>query len=364
MTVADYYEILGVDREASPDEIKKAFRRLARETHPDSNPGDPTAEARFRDIAQAYEVLSDPSKRAAYDRGGSFDAADLFSSFAGIDDLLSRFFGGGFGFPFGGGAAGGPAPGADVGRRVGITLEEAAAGASREVRFRAPIACEACSGGGSAPGSDLEACETCGGQGSVRVTRQTVLGTTMAITTCDRCRGRGRVVVDPCEECLGRGSIDGERAVEVDIPAGIGDGARIRIPGRGAAGDAGGRSGDLYVEVEVEADPRFERHGSDLVHRARVGPAEAALGTTVAVPVVGGDDFDLEVPAGTQPGSVFKLPRMGMPRLRRRGRGDLLIEIGVSIPEDLTAEQEAHLRAYAEASGEHPDPPGRRRRRR
>jgi molecular chaperone DnaJ len=251
-----------------------------------------------------------------------------------------------------------------VGRRLSITLEEAAAGVSREVRFRAPIACETCSGSGAAPGSDLTACDTCGGQGSVRVTRQTVLGTTMAITTCDQCRGRGRVVVERCEDCLGRGSIDGERAVEVDVPAGIGDGARIRIPGRGAAGDAGGRAGDLYVEVAVEADPRFERHGADLIHRVRVGPAEAALGTTVVVPVVGDDDFELEIPAGTQPGSVFKLTRLGMPRVRRRGRGDLLVEVGVAIPESLSPEQEEHLRAFAEASGEQPAPAGRRRRRR
>ncbi len=361
--VADYYEVLGVGREAGQDEIKRAFRRLARDTHPDANPGDSTAEARFRDIARAYEVLSDPDKRAAYDRGGSFEAGDLFSSFAGIDDLLSRFFGGGLGFQFGGGGRAGPAQGSDIGSRVSVTLAEAASGVTREVRFRAAIPCEECSGSGSEPGTDLVTCERCHGQGSVRVTRQTILGATMAITACDQCRGRGKVIVEPCQACLGRGSIDGERAVEVDIPAGIGDGARIRIPGRGAAGDAGGRPGDLYVEVGVESDGRFERHGADLVHRTKVGMAEAALGTVAMVPVVGEDDFELVIPAGTQPGSVFKLARMGMPRLQRRGRGDLLVEVIVEVPDRLTPEQEASLRGFADLTGEQPSPAVKRRHR-
>lgn len=359
----DYYEILGVDRAADQSEIKKAFRRLARETHPDANPDDPHAEERFRQVAEAYEVLSDPSRRAAYDRGATFDMGDLFSSFAGIDDLLSRFFGGGVGFPFGG-ARTGPAQGNDVAVRVGISLAEAATGATREVRFRAPITCEVCSGSGSEPGVPLETCDRCRGQGSVRVTRQTILGTTMAITACDACRGRGKVVSEPCTACDGLGSSVGERAMEVEIPAGIEDGARLRIPGRGAAGEAGGRSGDLYVEVLVESDPRFERHGADLVHRLRLGLAEAALGTTRAIPTIDDDDFDLDIPPGTQPGSVFKLSKLGMPRLRRRGRGDLLVEVLVEVPEQLTEEQEAALREYADASGEQPAAPRRRRSRR
>jgi len=359
--MADYYEILGIGREASPEEVKRAFRRLARETHPDANPGDSHAEERFREIAQAYEVLSDPSKRAAYDRGGSFDVGDLFSSFAGVDDLLARFFGGGFGF---GGGATGPAQGSDVGVRVNVTLEEAATGITRDVRFEAAIPCEACSAGGSAPGADLETCERCRGQGSVRVTRQTILGATMAITACDRCRGRGKVITDPCETCQGVGSSVGERGVEVQIPAGMDDGARLRIPGRGAAGDAGGRPGDLYVEVSVEPDPRFERHGADLIHRVKVGVAEAALGTTRTVPVVAGEDFELDIPAGTQPGSVFKLSKMGLPRLRRRGKGDLLVEVLVEIPAHLTGDQEDALRTYGDLAGESPAPPSRRRRRR
>jgi molecular chaperone DnaJ len=359
----DYYEILGVERDAAPDEIKRAFRRLARETHPDANPGDPGAEERFRQIAEAYEVLSDPAKRAAYDRGATFDMGDLFSSFAGIDDLLSRFFGGAAGFPFGG-MRSGPAQGSDVAARVEISLAEAATGATREVHFRARVPCEECKGSGSDPDVPLETCGQCRGQGSVRVARQTFLGTTMAIAPCDACAGRGRVIVDACGACSGAGSVAGERALEVEVPPGVDSGARLRIPGRGAAGDAGGRPGDLYVEIAVTPDPRFERHGADLIHRVHVGLAEAALGTTREIPSVDGDGRDLEIPAGTQAGSVFKLSRLGMPRLRRRGRGDLLVEVLVDVPDDLTEAQEAAMRAYAEAAGESPAPPSRRRRRR
>jgi molecular chaperone DnaJ len=362
--MADYYEVLGVDRDATQDEIKKAFRRLARESHPDANPDDPTAEQRFREIAQAYEVLGDAEKRAAYDRGAQFDMDDLFSSFAGIDDLLSRFFGGagGFGFPFGATRAG-PQPGADVAVRVEIDLVDAATGTEREVAYRAPTTCETCDGSGSAPGVPLEMCDRCGGQGQLRVTRQTFLGTTMSIVACDRCAGRGRTIAEPCPTCSGSGSTVADRTVTLDIPAGIESGSRMRVAGRGAAGEAGAPPGDLYVEVRVAPDPRFERHGSDLVHRVRVGFAEAALGTTIEVPTVDGDPVEIDLPAGTQPGAVFKMSKLGMPRLRRRGRGDLLVEVVLEVPRELTEAQEDALRAYAEASGEDPAD-GRKRRKR
>jgi molecular chaperone DnaJ len=364
--MADYYEVLGVDREATQEEIKKAFRRLARESHPDANPDDPSAEHRFREIAQAYEVLGDAEKRAAYDRGAQFDMDDLFSSFAGIDDLLSRFFGGagGFGFPFGA-ARTGPQPGADVGVRVEIDLVDAATGVEREVSYRAPVTCETCEGSGSEPGVPLEVCDRCGGQGQLRVSRQTFLGTTMSIVACDRCSGRGRTITQACPACSGSGSAVADRTVTLDIPAGIENGSRMRVPGRGAAGEAGSQPGDLYVEVRVTPDPRFERHGSDLVHRVRVGFAEAALGTTLEVPTVDGDPVEIDLPAGTQPGAVFKMSKLGMPRLRRRGRGDLLVEIVLEVPRELTDDQENALRAYAEASGERPaEARGRRKRRR
>jgi molecular chaperone DnaJ len=359
--MTDYYEVLGVERGASQEDIKRAFRRLARQTHPDANNGDRGTEERFRLIAEAYEVLSDPQRRAAYDRGDRIDLGDLFSSFAGVDDLLNRFFGGGFG-PFGG-ARRGPAPGRDFGVAVSVTLAEAASGTTRQVAYRIPESCPTCSGSGSAPGVDLSQCSQCGGQGSVRVTQQTLLGAAMTIARCERCGGRGRIVVEPCPECSGAGSVTGDVEIEVEIPAGIDDGSRIRIPGRGAAGEAGGRSGDLFVEVSVEPDPRFVRHGADLIHRIRLGLSEATLGTTAAIPTVGDDPMEIDIPAGTQPGTVFKLSKQGMPRLQRRGRGDLLVEVVVGVPEKLDNAAEEALRAYAAAMGERPAE-GRKKRRR
>ncbi len=358
--MTDYYELLGVSRDATQEEIKQAFRRLARETHPDSNPGDPDAEYRFREIAQAYEVLGDPQRRASYDRGGSFDPSDLFSSFGGIDEVLSRFFGG---FPFGT-TQRGPAQGEDIAVGVTISLAEAATGIDREVSYRALVRCATCGGNGSAPDVDLATCFRCGGQGTLRATRQTMFGTTMSIVTCDVCSGRGKTIVERCPECGGAGSVTDQVAVTVSIPAGVDDGARMRLAGRGQAGDPGGRSGDLYVQIAVEDDPRFTRHGVDLVHRVRIGPAEAALGTEVDVPTVDGPAIPIDIPAGTQPGTVFKLSRKGMPRLQRRGRGDLLVEIVLAIPQSLDRDAEAALRSYAEAVGESPADTKRGRRKR
>lgn len=355
----DFYATLGVSRDASQEEIKSAFRRLARETHPDANPGDAAAEARFREIAEAYEVLSDPQRRASYDRGDTVNIGDLFSSFAGIDEVLSRFFGGGFG-PFGG-ASRGPAQGRDVGVRTSVTLAEAASGVTREVSYRAPQVCATCGGSGSDPGVPLQTCERCAGQGSVRVTRQTILGAAMTIAACDRCRGRGTVVVEACPECSGSGAITRDVTLSVDIPPGIEDGARLRLSGRGAAGEPGGRPGDLYVDVRVEADARFVRHGADLVHRVHVGLAQAALGVSLLVPSVDGDPVEVGIPAGTQPGTVFKLARQGMPRLQRRGRGDLLVEVIVDVPTSLSRAQEEALQAFAAASGDAPEAPRKRR---
>ena len=354
----DYYEILGVSRDANQDEIKRAFRKLARETHPDNNPADAEAEHRFREVAEAYEVLSDPTRRSSYDRGGAFDPSDLFSSFGGIDEVLSRFFGG---FSFGG-AQQGPAQGDDIGVSTTITLEEAASGIDRQITFRAKVRCSRCGGSGSAAGVDLVICDRCAGQGSLRVTRQTLLGTTMAIAPCDRCAGRGKIIVEPCPECRGTGSIADEVSVSVSIPPGVDDGARLRLAGRGQAGEPGGRSGDLYVQIGVRADDRFSRHGADLVHRLTLGLSEVTLGTEVAVPTVGGEDTPIDIPAGTQPGTVFKLSRKGMPRLHRRGRGDLLVEVVVVVPTSLDAAAEDALRAYGAATGESPARPKRSRR--
>jgi molecular chaperone DnaJ len=360
----DYYQVLGVERAASTEEIKRAFRRLARETHPDANPDDPHAEARFREIAEAYEVLSDPQKRSAYDRGGTFDVGDLFSSVGGLDDLIRQFFGGsGFG-PFGGDVQRGPQRGPAVGAQVSLTLAEAGFGTEKEIAYRAPASCPTCEGTGAAAGHAPRTCSRCGGRGAVQMSRATILGSITTMAECPECRGRGEVISHPCDECRGSGVVDEARTLAVEIPAGVESGTRLRLSGRGGAGERGGPSGDLYVEIRVEDDPRFERFGDDLAHTVNVGIAEAALGTSAVIPLLDGGSHDLDVPAGTQPGTVFRISREGMGRLRRRGRGDLLVEIRVEVPATLSAEEEDALRTFAGLRGESPAVGGKRRRRR
>ena len=356
----DYYDILGVSRDASPDEIKATFRRLARDTHPDANPGDPAAEARFREVAEAYEVLSDGRRRAAYDRGEQFAAGDLFSNFAGLDEILSQFFGGGVGS---GGGRGGPRRGRDVAVRVEISLAEAAEGVERELSFVAPASCSVCRGSGSEPGHDLVTCPTCAGRGQVQVQRNTLLGSMMTVTRCATCSGRGRLVDEPCRECRGAGRLEEEQRLAVEIPGGVDTGTRLRLAGRGGVGELNAPAGDLYVEVLITPDERFERQGEDLTHRVRLGITEAVLGREVDIPLVGGGNYALDIPAGTQPGSVFRLARQGMPKLRRRGRGDLLVEIDVVVPESVSDDEEDLLRQLAALRAEQPADQSRRRRR-
>ncbi len=352
----DYYEILGVARDASPDEVKKAFRALARDTHPDANPGDPEAEARFRDIAEAYEVLSDPQKRARYDRGETFGGQDLFSQFGGLEDILQQFFGGNFGGfgGFGGGGRRGPARGQDVAVRIELELAEAAAGVEREVVFDGQIACTTCTGTGAKPGSESITCSTCGGQGRVQAARQTMLGTMMSVVECPDCSGVGTRVEDPCEVCSGEGRHRGERTLTVEVPPGVDTGTRLRLTGKGAAGQRGAGAGDAYVEILVREDDRYQRVGDDLHHRVTIGFTEATFGTEVDIPLVDGGTEPLEIPAGTQPETVYRLGRMGMPRLQRRGHGDMLVHVEVAVPTDVDDDQEDLLRAYADKRGERP----------
>jgi len=358
----DYYDILGVGRDASVDEIKKRFRTLARETHPDANPDDPKAEERFRAIAEAYEVLSDPQKRARFDRGEEF-GGDLFTNFGGLDEILSQFFGGAGGFGFGRAAA--PSHrGQDIAVALDLELAEAAFGVSREVSFLAPAACSVCEGSGAAAGHAPAPCPTCAGRGQVQATRNTFLGAMTTVVECHTCRGRGSVIDDPCPNCSGNGRLNQEISLTVEIPPGVDDGTRLRLPGRGGAGGFGNPSGDLYVQVKLLPDSRFERVGADLHHLVRLGMAEAALGTIIRVPLIEGDDIDVDIPAGTQPGTVFRIGRRGVPHLRRRGRGDLLVNVDVAVPDSLTAEQEEALRSYALLRGEQPLPARKRRKRR
>lgn len=363
----DYYQVLGVSREASPEEIKRAFRSLARQWHPDANRDDPQAEERFRQIAEAYEVLSDPERRRRYDRGDTIDLGDLFGGgFAGFDDILRSVFGEGspFGEPFSFGGRGGRTQprGRDILVQVEVSLEEAAFGTETDVSFRADRSCQTCGGDGAAPESGRITCATCGGTGQVRAARRSFLGTMMTVSACPDCRGLGSRVDEPCPECRGSGVVSGAQTVTVEIPPGVSTGTRLRLTGRGESAGPGGATGDLFVEILVGGDDRFQREGDDLVHHVTVGIAEAALGTEVEVPLLGGGTERLEVPAGTQPGWVTRLAGEGMSRLGRRGRGDLIVVADVVVPIDLTSEEEEHLRRYAELRGENPRPASRWRR--
>ncbi|MCY3564170.1 MAG: molecular chaperone DnaJ [bacterium] len=349
----DYYRILGVDRDADAGEIKRAFRRLARQTHPDANPGDAAAEARFREVAEAYEVLSDPDRRRSYDRGEQIDVSGLFSDF---DDVLRSVFGGSGLF----GGAGGPrsSRGQDVLVRIGLSLEEAAFGAETQVEFEAEGVCSTCGGDGAAAGAEVLSCRGCGGAGVVRATRQSFFGSMMTTSTCPRCRGRGQEVSRACRRCSGSGVHFRVHSLKVEIPAGVSDGNRLRLRGRGAAAPLGGMAGDLYVEVEVRRDSRFDRQGDHLIHRVAIGFTEAALGAEIKIPLLEGGFQTLRIPPGIQPGWVKRLTGQGTPQMGGRRRGDLLVEVDVEVPKALTPEEEDLLRDLAELRGEAPLPRG------
>ena len=336
----DYYEVLGVGRNASEAEVKKAFRRLARELHPDVNAHDPEAEEKFKEAAEAYEVLSDGERRSTYDaygheglRSGGFDPrAQNFGSF---EDLFSSIFGGA-GFGFGGSA--GPAPGGDVLVEVEIELEDVATGAPREATYQAVVACEHCRGNGAEPGTPIVQCEKCAGAGQLRQVTNTPFGQMVRGVSCDRCNGAGRIPETPCGECGGSGRVRGLQTKTVEVPAGIEDGQRLRVAGAGHAGEPGAPAGDLYVEVAVAEDERFRREGNDLVHVVTIPATEAMLGTTVTVPTLEGEE-EVEVGPGTQPGHEETLRGIGLPRLGGRRRGNQRIIFDVVVPTHLSDEQ-------------------------
>jgi molecular chaperone DnaJ len=351
----DYYKILGVGRDATNEEIKKAFRSIARSTHPDANPGDPGAEARFRDAAEAYEVLSDPDRRRRYDRGDAIDISDLFSGFGSFDDLLRSVFG--EGSMFGYGPAPRPARGGDVLVRAEVDLAGAAFGTDAEITFRTRKTCEVCSGSGAEEGGGQTTCPNCQGAGSVRTARRSLFGTMMTVVTCPSCQGEGVIITSPCPACSGSGAVEDEATMTVEVPAGVSSGTRLRLSGRGESGGRHGPPGDLYVEVQVTPDPRFERHDADLVHQVSIGIAEATLGTRVPVPLIEGGETGLDIPPGTQPGAVFRMSGLGVTRLGRRSRGDLHVVVAVSVPTNLTREEEDLLGQWADLRGERTDRP-------
>jgi molecular chaperone DnaJ len=340
----DAYEVLGVARGADEQEVKKAFRSLARELHPDVNNHDPAAEEKFKEAAEAYEVLSDSERKAVYDRHGwdgldSRGYASQAHGFGSFADIFEAFFGGD---PFGG--AGGPraVQGGDAGVEVEITLAQAAAGANVEVSFDAVETCERCHGNRAEPGTPIETCERCGGSGQLQAVTRTAFGQMVRAQACDVCGGEGKVSATPCSSCGGRGVKAARRTLEVDVPAGIADEQRIRLSGRGHAGERGGPAGDLYVLVHVAEDARFLRDGADLVSVVDVPAPAAALGTRVTVPTLDGDE-EIDVDAGTQPGTVVNLRGKGMPQIGRGRRGDQRVVLNVVIPRNLTARQEELL---------------------
>lgn len=340
-TPRDPYEVLGVSRDADAREVKRSFRALARELHPDVNSHDPAAEAKFKEAAEAYEILSDPERRAIYDRYGheglrSGGMRPNFEGFGSLGDLFSAFFGGGFA-----GASGGPHQGDDAIVTTEITLAEAFTGQRREVSFEAVDTCVACGGDGAQPGTGLRSCERCGGTGTLQAVANSPFGQVMQSVACDSCAGLGRIPESPCVECDGRGRIVARRELEVEIPAGISDGQRIRLAGHGHAGESGAPPGDLYVQVGVAEQDGLMRDGDDLIAVIDISAPNASLGVDGEVEGVDGA-VEYELPPGTQPGEVITVRHRGMPELRRpERRGDLRLVVNVVVPRRLDNAQRA-----------------------
>jgi molecular chaperone DnaJ len=346
MAKQDYYELLGVSRDATDGEIKKAFRGLARELHPDVSDA-PDAEQRFREVAEAYEVLSDDDRRARYDRYGHEAVAgqgfhtERFMDLSFLDDLLGSLFGGGFA------GTSGPEAGADAQTSIEIDLADAAGGIHVDLDLELVSTCEVCDGDGAAEGAEVLTCSECGGSGVVRQVVRSPLGQLMRTAPCRKCAGRGRIPEAPCPDCRGRGRRPQRRAIGVDIPAGIDDGQAVRLTGRGHAGELGAPAGDLYVRVHVRPDERFVRDGLDLVGHLDLRLSEAVLGATRSVETLDGDE-QVEIEPGTQPGTVLVLKGQGMPQLRGGSRGDLRLIANVLVPRALDEEQRGVVERFRE----------------
>jgi molecular chaperone DnaJ len=358
----DYYGILGVGSDAGPDEIKRAYRRLARELHPDINP-DAAAQERFAEVSAAYEVLSDPEKRRIVDLGGDplgnggagAAGADPFSAF-GLGDIMDAFFGGGAaGTSRGRGPRSRRQPGADALIRMQLTLEECATGVTRDLAVDTAVLCSECRGSGAAAGSSPTQCDICGGRGEVQSVQRSFLGQVVTSRPCPQCRGFGEVIPDPCRQCSGDGRVRSRRTVGVRIPAGVADGMRVRLAHQGEVGPGGGPAGDLYVEVDEVPHDVFTRDGADLHCTVQLPMTAAALGTTLELPTLAGTE-ELHIEQGTQTGAVKTLRGRGMPRLRPNGRaegqGDLMVHVEVVVPTRLDKEQADLLRRLAQLRGE------------
>ena len=368
MAARDFYQVLGVPRNADEAEIKKAFRQLARRVHPDVNAGDGAAAEKFKEIGEAYSVLSDPQKRAQYDQLGhaAFTAAQRgaapagegaggfdFGGLGGFEDLFESVLGEAF---FGGRSRrrAGPERGADLRTAIEITFEQGAFGATVEITVPRTEACAACAGSGAAPGARRMGCPQCGGRGVLQAARATPFGQFVTRQACPRCGGTGSVVERPCAECQGTGRTRRRRTISVHVPSGVEDGARLRLPGEGDAGDRGGPAGDLYVDVRVAPHAHFRRDGGDVVGEVTIGIAQAALGADVEVETLEGR-LPLHIPEGTQPGDVLRLRGKGLVAVNSRSRGDHRVVVRVEVPRQLTAHERDALRSYAVQRGERVD---------
>jgi molecular chaperone DnaJ len=352
--MADHYATLGVSRDATPEEIKKAYRRLAREHHPDANHSDPEAEERFKAVGHAYAVLSDPEKRRMYDQFGDDRARGGFSDFGdfgGIGDLFSTFFGGG------GQRRAGPQRGGDVLKHIEVTLEEAATGAEKDIELDNLVPCQDCNGTGAAPGTSPDTCPDCRGTGELREVRRTVFGNVMTAVPCARCRATGQVILSPCRNCGGNGRVELTEVLPIQVPPGVEDEMRLRMSGRGQAGPRGGQAGDLYVSISVLPHATFNRVGDDLLCDVPVPMTVAALGGEAQVPTLDGPE-EIEISPGTQSGEVVRLRAKGMPHLGGRGRGEVIASLKVETPTKLTREQATVLEQLAKLRGEEPSPRG------
>lgn len=348
MSERDYYEVLGVSRDASDDEIKKAYRRLAMKHHPDRNPGDEESEELFKEASDAYEVLGDSQKRAAYDQFGHAGvqggaAGGGAGGFGGFGDI----FGDVFSDIFGGGGAAGPRRGADLRYDLSISLEDAVNGTNTDIRIPTLEACETCDGSGAAAGSTPETCTTCGGMGQVRMQQ----GFFSVQQTCPHCGGKGEMISDPCGDCQGRGRIQKHKTLSVDIPAGVDNGDRIRLTAEGEAGENGAPSGDLYVQINVKAHALFTRDGRHLLCTVPIDMVKAGLGGELEVPTLNGSAV-LKIPSGTQTGKTFRLRGKGVTTVRGSGVGDLLCKVKVETPVNLTKKQKALLEELGQSLDE------------
>ena len=355
----DYYEVLGVDKSASDADIKKAYRKLAKQYHPDVNPGDTAAEAKFKEASEAYEILSDPQKKAKYDQFGhaGFDPSGFGNYGGGFGDIDFGGFGDIFETIFGGTGTGrgrskrGPQKGADLKYTMELSFEEAAFGIERQININKTQLCSTCGGSGSKPGTSPVTCKHCNGTGQIQYKQSTPFGQFVNMKTCDVCHGEGKIITDPCSSCAGKGRVRNSTKINVNVPAGIDDGQTISLRGEGEPGVKGGPAGDLYIEIRVKQHPLFQRQGNNVICDIPVTFVQAALGAELEVPTIDGK-VKYTMPEGTQTGSVFRLKGKGIPFLRGNGRGDHYVKVTVEVPKKLNEKQKEILREFAELSGD------------